>query len=1032
LPISFGIGRSLGQIETSGAHPLSHPSRPFRSPESDPSGPASGSYPAYSAFSGYPSSSAPASSGASADPGASSYVPYSAYSDSYGYPGYGGYSGQSEYDGYSGYAGNPNAERLRLEEDRVKRQPWRKWGPYLSERQWGTVREDYSPDGSAWSFFPHDHARSRAYRWGEDGLCGVCDDEQTLCLAPAFWNGKDPILKERLFGLTGPEGNHGEDVKELYWYLDATPTGSYLKALYKYPQAEFPYGRLVEENRRRGKGDPEFELPDTGIFDGGRYFDIVIEYAKAGPGDILMRLTAHNRGPVAAPLHLMARLWFRNTWSWKAKSYRPFLRAAGDRCIEVRHMGLPGMRLHCDAGRARPTLLFTENETNTRRVWGMEPPPGSRFFKDGFHDFLIAGRRDAVNPERIGTLAAALYRFDIPAGGSAEVRVRLTDAPDIVGEGQSARDGGKATDGGPDGLPEVCKAPFADFDGMFAARIREADAFFDRLDAEAGLRDPDSRLVRRQASAGLVWNRQFYHLDVPAWLHGDPGQPPPPAERTERARNREWPHLRNADILTMPDKWEYPYYCAWDTAFQCVAQARFDPAWAKRELILLTREWYMHPNGQLPAYEWNFGDANPPVHAWAAWRVYEIERDANRGKGDRTFLARVFHKLLLNFTWWVNRKDSEGRNVFQGGFLGLDNIGVFDRSAPLPTGGTLDQADGTAWMAMYSLDMMRMALELADSDPSYEDIASKFFEHFLHIAAAMTDIAGRGMGLWDPADEFYYDVLRFPGGKAQPLKIRSMVGLIPLFAVDVLRPERLEVVPSFAKRMRWVLTHRPHLASLVSHWWQEGRDATRLLSLLRGHRMKRLLRRMLDPQEFLSDYGIRSLSAHHRRQPFTLSTGDGPLTVAYRPGESDTSIFGGNSNWRGPVWMPVNYLIIESLRRFHRYYGDDFLVECPTGSGRNMTLREVADEIARRLARLFLKEPGKEGRRPALAALDGHPRFRSDPHFAGLVQFHEYFHGDDGRGLGASHQTGWTSLVAELLTAEEGVGRSAEPRVFKQ
>jgi hypothetical protein len=874
-----------------------------------------------------------------------------------------------------------NAERSRLEEARNGGQAWRLWGPYLSERQWGTVREDYSPHGNAWEHLSHDQARSRAYRWGEDGIAGWSDEGCRLCFALALWNERDPILKERLYGLTGNEGNHGEDVKEMYYYLDATPTHSYMRMLYKYPQAAFPYRRLAEENRRRGKGEPELELWETGAFDQDRYFDVHVEYAKAGSEDIVIRIVAHNRGPEAAPLHLLPQLWFRNTWSWGRSDARPRLRLDGARpLVEATHAELGTYALHFEGA---PEPLFTHNETNARKLWGAEAPGP---FKDAFHDAVVGGRTDAVSAGREGTKAALHYRFTIDPGATAEVRLRLCSP--------------------------AHPRPFADLGRVLDRRLAEADAFYAAL--QDGVKDADQRSVQRQAWAGLLWSKQFYHLDVPEWLDGDPGQPPPPAER-RRGRNSEWSHLNNADVLSMPDKWEYPWYAAWDLAFHVVPLAHVDPDFAKAQLVLLTREWYMHPNGQLPAYEWAFGDVNPPVHAWAAWRVYELDRARRGGPGDTAFLERVFHKLLLNFTWWVNRKDAEGRNVFQGGFLGLDNIGVFDRSAPLPTGGHIDQADGTSWMAMYCLNLLRIALELARERPVYQDVATKFFEHFLYIAAALNNLGGEGIRLWDDEDEFFYDVLHRPDGRAEPLKVRSMVGLIPLFAVEVLEPELLEAVPEFNARLEWFLRYRPDLASLVSRWNEPGRGSRRLLALTRAHRMKRVLRRMLDETEFLSPHGVRALSRHHLDHPFELEVGGNRFSVRYQPAESDSSLFGGNSNWRGPIWFPVNYLLVESLRKFHRYYGDDFHVECPTGSGRRATLAEVADELSRRLARIFLRD--ERGLRPVY----GHaPRLQGDPAFADHVLFHEYFHGDTGRGVGASHQTGWTGLVADLLLPPGG------------
>jgi len=874
---------------------------------------------------------------------------------------------------------------------------WRQWGPYLSERQWGTVREDYSPGGTAWEYFSHDAARSRAYRWGEDGILGFCDDRQILCFALALWNGRDPILKERLFGLTNSEGNHGEDVKEHYYYLDATPTHSYLKALYKYPQREYPYTRLVEENRRRGRLAPEFELLDTGVFDDNRYFDIVAEYAKQSPTDIFVRITVHNRGPEAAAVHVLPQLWFRNTWSWGAAGVKPDLALVDGNTVVARSGELGTYRLYRD-GDAR--WIFTDNDTNPRRLFGLQDATG--YFKDAFHDFVVHGDDDAVNPLRRGTKAAAHYRLEIAAGGHAVVRLRLS------------------ADAQPD--------PLAPCDQLMERRRSEADGFYQRL--QEGM-SPDQRLVQRQALAGMIWSKQFFYYDVRQWLQGDSGQPPPPPER-KRGRNCDWTHLNNADVISMPDKWEFPWYAAWDLAFHTVALALVDPRFAKRQLVLLTREWYMHPNGQLPAYEWAFGDVNPPVHGWAAWRVFQIDRKhrrrARRGDpGDLEFLERVFHKLMLNFTWWVNRKDAEGRNVFQGGFLGLDNIGVFDRSKPLPTGGYINQSDGTSWMAMYCLNLMRIALELAQHNHVYEDVATKFFEHFLNIAEAMTHI-GDGLGLWHEEDGFFYDVLNLPDGRMLPLKVRSMVGLIPLFAVETLEPGLCAKAPEFTDRLDWFLNYRPDLAALVSRWNEPRKGERRLLSLLRGHRMKLLLRRMLDETEFLSEYGVRALSQYHRDHPYTLECDGQRFTVEYRPGESMSGRFGGNSNWRGPIWMPLNYLIVESLQKFHHYYGDDFKIECPTGSGRYRTIEEVAGELATRLGRLFLRND--RGRRPVF----GDNRLvQEDPYFKDYVLFYEYFHGDSGRGVGASHQTGWTGLVAKLLQPRRrAVAADPKPQIGRE
>ena len=870
---------------------------------------------------------------------------------------------------------HPEAELRRLAEDR--RCPdedglWRKWGPYLSERQWGTVREDYSADGNAWDYFPHEHARSRAYRWGEDGIAGYSDNHQRLCLSLALWNGRDRILKERLFGLTNGEGNHGEDVKELYYYLDATPSHSYLKMLYKYPQEAFPYEELRERNRVRGRHEPEYELLDTGIFDGDRYFDVVVEYARRTPQAVCCRITVHNRGAEDAEIHLLPQLCFRNSWSWRRNARRPLARLTPGGVVHAQHPRLGEFTWHAEGVNE---WLFTENETNPR-IFGQS---GTGYYKDAFHEAVVHGRREAVNPALNGTKVAAWFVRRVPAGGSVRIRLCLQPA----GEGD----------------------PFAAFDETMERRKREADEFYAGL--QTALSSADARLVQRQALAGLIWNKQFYYYDLPEWLHGDPTQPPPPAGRL-RGRNTEWRHVNNAEIISMPDKWEYPWYAAWDLAFHAVAFAMVDPDFAKSQLVLITREWYMHPNGQLPAYEWAFDDVNPPVHAWAAWKVFEMDRKQS-GTPDLAFLERVFHKLMLNFTWWVNRKDPQGRNVFQGGFLGLDNIGVFDRSKPLPIGGFINQADATSWMAMYSLNLMRIALELALHNPVYQDIATKFFEHFLQIAAAMNNIGECGIGLWDEEDGFYYDVLNLPDGQLLPLKVRSLVGLIPLFAVEVLDRDLLDRLPEFTRRLRWYLKNRPELASLVSRWEECGQDERHLLSLLRGHRMKCLLRRMLDETEFLSDYGVRALSKAHERAPYVFPCGRMQLGVSYLPAESDSGLFGGNSNWRGPIWMPVNFLLVESLREFHSYYGDDFRIECPTGSGRFVSLREAADELGRRLARLFLRDA--DGRR---AVFNHSEKMQGDPHFRDLLLFYEYFHGDTGRGVGASHQTGWTALVALL------------------
>ena len=870
------------------------------------------------------------------------------------------------------------AEHKRLEEARERTVHWKRWGPYLSERAWGTVREDYSPYGNAWEYFPHDQARSRAYRWNEDGLAGISDRHQKICFALALWNERDPILKERLFGLTGDEGNHGEDVKEYYFYLDSTPTHSYMKYLYKYPQRPYPYAELVEENRRRGKDAPEFELLDSGVFDENRYFDVQVEYAKRAPDDLLILITVSNRGPEAARVRILPTLWFRNTWSWGSGAPRPMLQAAPGLAplVEVREPDYGTRWLACEnAGE----LLFTENETNNRRLFGAGN--ATRWVKDGINDFIVHGAVEAVNPERVGTKVAAHYQVSLAPGESTRLRLRLSDVRPSSGVGH-------------------------DFERVFDARRREADEFYATV-IPRGL-STDQANVMRQALAGLLWSKQFYHYVVKDWLNGDPGLPQPPAERMG-GRNREWTQLYNADVISMPDKWEYPWYAAWDLAFHCVPLALVDAEFAKEQLTLLLREWYMHPNGQLPAYEWAFGDVNPPVHAWAAWRVYKIDKK-RRGTGDIQFLARVFHKLLLNFTWWVNRKDAEGMNVFQGGFLGLDNIGVFDRSAPLPTGGHLEQSDGTSWMAMYTLNLLAIATELARHDPAYEDVASKFWEHFLYIAHAMTNRGSDGLALWDAEDGFFYDVLHLPNGERRPLKVRSMVGLIPLFAVETLEPDLLSALAGFRRRLEWFIDNRRDLTANVACMRTEGQGDRRLLSIVNADQLRSILSVMLDEREFLSPYGIRALSRVHKEQPFLFHVDGHEHRVDYEPGESSTGLFGGNSNWRGPIWFPVNYLIIESLQKFHHYLGDDFTVECPTGSGRLMNLWQVAEELSRRLSAIFLRDGS--GRRPVFGRTEV---FQQDPYWRDLILFHEYFNGDDGSAVGASHQTGWTGLVAKLL-----------------
>ncbi len=883
-------------------------------------------------------------------------------------------------------------EEIRLSDSGTRKKHWKRWGPYLSERAWGTVREDYSPYGNAWEFFSHDHARSRAYRWNEDGLAGFCDRRQSICFAVALWNGRDPILKERIFGLTGNEGNHGEDVKEYYFYLDSTPTHSYMKYLYKYPQAEFPYGRLVEENRRRGKHEPEFELLDTGVFNENRYFDVFVEYAKADTEDILIKITVANRGPEAANLRLLPTVWFRNTWSWGGREKRPELHQAKpgpDPVIELNH-DQPGNRwLHCEGS---PELLFTENETNAKRLFGVENR--TPYVKDGINDYVVHGAADAVNPAHIGTKAAADYPITLAPGETKVIRLRLSNSD------------------------FKSKNGFANFDKMFALRKGEADEFYATVIPED--LSADAQNVMRQGFAGMLWSKQFYHYVINDWLQGDPGNPPPPADR-RKGRNHEWTHLYNADVISMPDKWEYPWYAAWDLAFHCIPLAIVDSDFAKEQLTLMLREWYMHPNGQIPAYEWAFGDVNPPVHAWAAWRVYKIDKK-RKGKGDRAFLQRVFHKLMLNFTWWVNRKDADGMNIFQGGFLGLDNIGVFDRSAPLPTGGYIEQSDGTSWMAMYTLNLLAIALELAKEDPSYEDVASKFWEHFIYIAHAMSHRGHDGMGLWNEEDGFFYDVLKLPDGNQFPMKIRSMVGLIPLFAVETLESDVLDKLPDFKRRLQWFIENRRDLTDNIACMETEGMGERRLLSIADADQLRSILKFMLDEREFLSPFGIRALSQFHRDNPYKLSVRGMEHRVDYEPGESSTGLFGGNSNWRGPIWFPVNFLLVESLQKFHHYLGDDFKIECPTGSGNMMTLWQVAGELSRRLTSTFLRD--EQGRRPVFGDLE---KFQTDPHWRDLILFHEYFHGDSGAGVGASHQTGWTGVVTKLMQQSGESGQRKKP-----
>ncbi|HUP04930.1 MAG TPA: hypothetical protein VMU19_13130 [Bryobacteraceae bacterium] len=873
-------------------------------------------------------------------------------------------------------AGN-SKEKERLEQSRTRHAHWNRWGPYLSERAWGTVREDYSATGEVWRYFPFEESASRAYRWNEDGLAGISDRHQLICFALALWNGRDRILKERLFGLGGDQGNHGEDVKEQYFYLDNTPTHSYMKCLYKYPQGPFPYEQLRAENARRTREQGEYELLDTGVFDQDRYFDVFVEYAKAAPDDILVRITASNRGPETAPLDVLPTVWFRNTWSWEAGTPRPELRRGrAPNAVELDEPYYGRRWLYAEGS---PEWLFTENESDYRSLWGSQD--SSPYSKNGIARCVVDGDCAAVNPEGRGTKASAHYSAELAAGASAVWKLRLTDRE----------------------MPE----PFgAEFDRTFADRIHEADDFHRAL-APRDLSE-DGRNVMRQALAGMLWSKQFYHYVVRDWLRGDSAFPPPPASRLH-GRNADWQHLYNSDVISMPDKWEYPWYAAWDLAFHTVPLALVDSEFAKQQLTLMLREWYMHPNGQLPAYEWNLSDVNPPVHAWAAWRVYKIEAK-RRGRPDREFLERVFHKLLLNFTWWVNRKDTAGHNVFQGGFLGLDNIGLFNRSEPLPNGETIEQADGTGWMAMYSLNLMAIALELARTDSAYEDVASKFWEHFLYIASAMTHLGADGHRMWDDEDGFFYDALQLPDGRHLPVKVRSAVGLIPLCAVETLEPHLVDQMPGFARRMLWFIENRPDLTHNVASMAVCGKGERRLLSIVSPDQLRTALKRVLDEGEFLSPYGIRSLSKAYQGKPYVLEGAGAARSIEYEPGESRSGLFGGNSNWRGPVWFPLNYLLIEALQKFHHYLGDEYQVECPTGSGNLLTLHQVAAEISRRLSRLFLRDETS-----ARAAHAGEERFRNDPYWRDLVLFHEYFHGDTGAGLGASHQTGWTGLVAKLL-----------------
>ncbi len=894
-----------------------------------------------------------------------------------------------------------NAEQHRMRDDRAGLAHWRLWGPYVSCRQWGTVREDYSADGSAWESFPHDHARSRAYRWGEDGLAGWCDKDQHLCLSLALWNGKDSILKERLFGLTNSEGNHGEDAKELWFHQDALPSHAWNRMMYAYPQRAFPYDALVAENRARTKLEPEFELLDTGALDDDRFFEVWVTYAKRGADETAMRIEVVNRGPESAEIHLIPQLFFRNTWSWSTDAKRPTIEGARSRNALVAtpisaqtssaHTSsdtptLGVMELRVSEAVAVPEYLFCENDTNAERHFGVKPAasPREHAAKDAFHERIVHDRSDAVNARALGTKAAAWFRVTLAAGERTAIDLVLCPA---------------ASDFTPSDVP-----------ALLEARAKEADDFYALI--HRGLEDTEARRVQRQAYAGLLWSKQYYEFDVRRWLEGDPAQPTPDEAR-KTGRNASWRHLAASSVLSMPDTWEYPWFAAWDLAFHCVAIANIDAEFAKGQLSKVLTDHYMHPSGEVPAYEWSFSDVNPPIHAWAAWRVFQIDRRRN-GVADLDFLTAIFNRLLLNFTWWVNRKDAAGRNIFEGGFLGLDNVGVFDRSQPLPGGGKLQQADGTSWMAMFALTMMRIAIELAHERPLYQDMAAKFFEHFLQIAEAMTQMGGKGVGLWNDDDGFYYDMMHLPDGRIEPIKILSVVGLIPLFAVETIEPEVLAQLPIFRERLEWFLRERPEMANLVSRWDEPGRGERRLLSLLRGHRMKCLLKKALDENHFLSPFGVRSISRSLHDQPYSIWIDGKSYAVRYEPNESQSGVFGGNSNWRGPMWMPMNLLLVESLQKFHHYYGDDFRIELPTGSGRTGTLRDAADEISHRVSKLFL--PNEQGVRPSMSM---HPKYASDPTFRELINFYEYFDGETGRGCGASHQTGWTAAVAKLLTPRD-------------
>ncbi|MEQ9424920.1 MAG: glucosidase [Cyclobacteriaceae bacterium] len=854
---------------------------------------------------------------------------------------------------------------------------WKKWGPYLSERQWGTVREDYSRDGNAWGNITHDHSRSKAYRWGEDGIGGFSDDNQLICFSWAFWNEKDPILKERLFGLTGQEGNHGEDVKELYYYLDSTPTHSYMSMLYKYPQGEFPYAKLVDKNKSLGRDKREFELIDTGIFAKDEYFDIFLKYAKANDEDFLIECEVFNRSKKAAKLHALPTVVLRNTWSAGKNSVIPRIQGLGSHKFKITHPELRNYYMHFD-GELKETL-YTQNDTNRERLY--KSKSRSKYVKDAFHEYIVHGK-NTVSPKKSGTKASGHYSFEVPAGGVYKIRLRLSK--------------------------DNLQNPFGQFDEIMGLRQHEANDFYEATIAK-NVDDPDLKLIQRQAMAGMMWSKQFYYYNVREWMDGDPRKIPPPPERLD-GRNSKWIHLDNHDIISMPDKWEYPWYAAWDLAFHTIPLARVDPDFAKHQLLLLLGDSYQHPNGQIPAYEWNFGDVNPPVHAWAVLRVFRIDRKMNDGKGDIDFLRRAFHRLMINFTWWVNRKDSKGTNIFEGGFLGLDNIGVFDRNWTITEGASIEQADSTGWMAMFSLNMMRMALDLATVEPIYQDLANKYFEHFLYIAGALHNVRNEEVSLWDEDDNFYYDMFRRPDKPGELMKVRSIVGLIPLFAIETLQDEAYKDLPEFRKRLEYFLSERPKLASLVSRWEEPGAGKRHLLSLLRGFRLRKISERMLDPDEFLSDFGIRALSKYHEKYPYEFRVDDQKFSVKYLPGESDSDFFGGNSNWRGPIWFPINFLIIESLYKFSFYYGDKYKLEYPLGSGKFITLKETVNELAKRLINIFQRN--EDGERPVFGK---NKKFQTDPHFKDFILFYEYFNGDTGEGLGASHQTGWTGLIADVI-----------------